>query len=176
VSVNNVAGSINIKTKLSISQLKHPSSTFCQYLNKEIVHINSAQLGVEEGVTVGWCWNSHSALGYRDEMKSRLKLMMGKAHEDTSYALFPKNIRYIRKSDGAMLSTTGIALRIAKRPDVSEQLFREELAQQWSNLSTKNGGSLASKFFIPFGKESTLVDSEMTHIIEQQNLYLQTTK
>jgi hypothetical protein len=35
---------------------------------------------------------------------------------------------------------------------------------------------LASKFFIPFGKESTLGDSEMTHIIEQQNLYLQTTK
>jgi hypothetical protein len=29
-----------------------------------------------------------------------------------------------------------------------------------------------SKFFIPFGKEST----EMTHIIEQQHLYFQTTK
>jgi hypothetical protein len=91
------------------------------------VHINSAQLGVEEGVTMGWCWKYHPALGYRDEMKSRLKLMMGKAHEDTSYALFPKNIRYIRKSDGAKLSTTGIALRIAKGPGVSEQLFREEL-------------------------------------------------
>jgi hypothetical protein len=101
---------------------------------------------------------------------------MGKAHEDTSYALFPKNIRYIRKSDGAKLSTTGIALRITKRPGVSDQLFREELAQRWSNLSTKNGGSLASNFLIPFGKKSTLEDSEMTHIIEQQNLYLQTTK
>jgi hypothetical protein len=56
------------------------------------------------------------------------------------------------------------------------QLFREELAQRWSNLSTKKGGSLASKSFIPLGKESTLGDSEMTHIIEQQNLYLQTTK
>jgi hypothetical protein len=176
VSVNNIAGSIKIQTKFSISQLKHPSSTFRQYLNKERVHINSAQLGVEEGVTMGWCWKSHPAFGYRDEMKSRLKLMMGKAHEDTSYALFPKNIRYIRKSDGAKLSTTGIALRIAKRPGVSEQLFREELAQWWSNLSTKNGGSLASKFFILFGKESTLGDSEMTHIIKQQNLYLRTTK
>jgi hypothetical protein len=176
VSVNNVAGSIKIQIHFSISKLKHPSSTFQQYLNKEILHINSAQLGVEEGITMGWCWKSHPAFGYRDEMKSRLKLMMGKAHEDTSYALFPKNIRYIRKSDGAKLSTTGIALRIAKRPGVSEQLFREELAQRWSNLSTKNGGSLASKFFIPFGKESTLGDSEMTHIIEQQNLYLQTTK
>jgi hypothetical protein len=172
VSVNNVAGSIKIQTKFSISQLKHLSSTFRQYLNKEIVHINSAQLGVEEGVTMGWCWKSHPAFGYRDEMKYRLKPMMGKAHEDTSYTLFPKNIRYIRKSDGATLSTTGIALRIAKRPGVSEQLFREELAHRWSNLSIKNGGSLASKFFIPFGKESTLGDSEMTHIIEQQNLYL----
>jgi hypothetical protein len=140
------------------------------------VHINSAQLGVEEGVTMGWCWKSHPAFGYRDEMKSCLNLMMGKAHEDTSYSLFPKNIRYVRKSDGAKLSTTGIALRTAKRPGVSEQLFREELAQQWINLSTKNGGSLARKLFIPFGKESTLGDSEMTHIIEQQNLYLQTTK
>jgi hypothetical protein len=140
------------------------------------VHINSAQLGVEEGVTMGWCWKFHPPFGYRDEMKSRLKLMMGKAHEDTSYALFPKNIRYIHKSDGAKLSTTGIALRIAKRPGVSEQLFREELAQRWSNLFTKIRGSLASKLFIPFGKESTLGDSEMTHIIEQQNLYLRTTK
>jgi hypothetical protein len=78
--------------------------------------------------------------------------MMDKEHEDTSYALFPKNIRYVRKSDGAKLSTTGIALRIAKRPDVSEQLFREELAQRWSNLTIKNGGSLARKFFITFGK------------------------
>jgi hypothetical protein len=90
--------------------------------------------------------------------------------------LFTNNIRYIRKSDWAKLSTTGIALRIAKRPGVSEQLFREELAQRWSTLSIKNGGSLASKFFIPFGKESTLGYSEMTHIIEQQNLYLRTTK
>jgi hypothetical protein len=176
VSVNNVSDSIRIQTKFSISQLKHPSSTFRQYLNKERVHINSAQLGVEEGVTMGWCWKFNPSFGYRDEMKSRLKLMMGKSHEDTSYALFPKNIRYIRKSDGAKLSTTGIALRIAKRPGVSEQLFREELAQRWSKLSTKNGGSLASKFFLPFGKESTLGDSEMTHIIEHQNLYLQTTK
>jgi hypothetical protein len=125
---------------------------------------------------MGWCWKSNPAFGYRDEMKSSLKLMMGKSHEDTSYAFFPKNIRYICKSDGEKLSTTGIALRIAKRPGVSEQFFREELAHRWSSLSTKNGGSLASKFFIPFGKESTLGDSEMTHIIEQQNLYLQTTK
>jgi hypothetical protein len=156
--------------------LKQPSSTFRQYLNKERVHINSAQLGVEEGVTMGLCWKSHPAFGYRDEMKSRLKLMMGKAHKDTSYVLFPKNIRYIHKCDCAKLSTTGIALRIAKRPGVSEQLFLEELAKRWSNLSTKNGGSLASKLFIPFGKESTLGESEMTHIIEHQNLYLRTTK
>jgi hypothetical protein len=176
VPVNNIAGSIKIQTKFSISQLKHPSSFFRQYLNKERVHINSVQLRVEEGVTMGWCWKSHPAFGYRDEMKSRLKLMIGKAQEDTSYALFPENIRYVRKSDGAKLITTGIALRIAKRPGVSEQLFSEELAQRRSYLSTKNGGSLASKFFIPFAKESTLGDSEMTHIIEEQNLYFQTTK
>jgi hypothetical protein len=125
VSANNIASSIKIQTKFSISQLKHLPSTFHQYLNKERVHINSAQLGVEVGVTMGWWWKSHPAFRYRDEMKSCLKLMMGKAHEDTSYALFTKNIRYIPKSDGAKLSTAGIALRIAKRPGVSEQLFRE---------------------------------------------------
>jgi hypothetical protein len=114
VSVNNVDGSIKIQTKFSISQLKHPSSTFRQYLNKERVHINSAQLGVEEGVTMGWCWKSHPAFRYRDDMKSHLKIIMGKANEDTSYALFPKNTRYICKSDWEKLSTTGIALWIAK--------------------------------------------------------------
>jgi hypothetical protein len=61
-------------------------------MNKERVHINSAQLGVDEGVTMGWCWKSHPAFGYRDEMKYHLKLMMGKEHEDTSYAWSPKNI------------------------------------------------------------------------------------
>jgi hypothetical protein len=106
VSVNNVAGGINIQTKCLISQLKHPSSTFRQYLSKERVHINSAQLGVEECVTMGWCWKSNPAFRCCDDMKSRLKLMMGKAHEDTSYALFPKNIRYVNKSYGAKLSTT----------------------------------------------------------------------
>jgi hypothetical protein len=51
--------------------------------------INSAHLGVEEGVTVGWCWKSHPDFGYRDEMKSRLKLIMGKAHEDICILCFP---------------------------------------------------------------------------------------
>jgi hypothetical protein len=106
VSINNVAGSIKIQTKFSFSQFQHPSSTFRQYLNKERVHINSAQLGVKEGVTMGWCWKWHPAFGYRDEMKSCVKLMMGKEHEDTLYALFPKNIRHVHKSDGAKLSTT----------------------------------------------------------------------
>jgi hypothetical protein len=106
VAVKNVAGSIKIQTKFSISQLKHPSSTFRQYLNQERFHINSAQLGVEEGVTMGWCWKSHPTFGYRDEITSHLKLMMGKEHEDIAYALFPKNIRYVRKSDGVKLITT----------------------------------------------------------------------
>jgi hypothetical protein len=51
-----------------------------------------------------------------------------------------------------------------------------ELAERWNNITIKGGGSLAHKFGIPFGKESTLGDAEMTHIIEQHNLYIQTTK
>jgi hypothetical protein len=72
---------------------------------------------------------------------------------------FLKNILCVRKSDGAKMSTTGIFLRIAKRPGVSEQAFHKKLAECWSNLTIKSGGSLASKFFIPFGKESTPGDS-----------------
>jgi hypothetical protein len=106
VAVNNVAGNIKIQTKFSISQFKHPSSTFHQYLNQERVQINSAQIGVEEGVAMGWCWKSHPSFGYRDEMKPRLKLMMGKEHWDIAYVLFPKNIRYVHTSDGAKLRTT----------------------------------------------------------------------
>jgi hypothetical protein len=140
VAVNTVSGSIKIQTKFSISQLKHPSSSFHQYLNQERVHINSAHLGVEEGVTFGWCWKSHPAFGYSDEMKSHLKLMMGKEHEDITYVLFPKNIRYFCKSDGDKLNITGIALWIVKRPGVSEQAFREELTERWSNLTIKSGG------------------------------------
>jgi hypothetical protein len=40
VAVNNVAGSIKIQTKFSISQLKDPSSSLPQYLNQERVHIH----------------------------------------------------------------------------------------------------------------------------------------
>jgi hypothetical protein len=89
VMVNNVAGSIKIQTKFSIPQLKHPSSSpsFHKYLIQERVYINSAQLGVEEAVTLVWCRNLHPAFGYHGEMNARLKLMMGKEHEDTVYTL-----------------------------------------------------------------------------------------
>jgi hypothetical protein len=73
VAVNNVAGSIKIQTKFSISELKHPSSSFRQYLNQERVHINIGQLGVEEGVTMRWCWKSHPACGLPDFTKSNLE-------------------------------------------------------------------------------------------------------
>jgi hypothetical protein len=89
---------------------------------------------------------------------------------------FLKNICDVRKSEGGKLSTTGIALRIMNQPGVSEQAFRKELAERCINLTIISGGSLASKFFIPFGKEYTLWDSGLTHIIEQQNLYLHNTK
>jgi hypothetical protein len=111
VSVNNFAGSIKIQTKFSISQLKRPSSTCRQYLNKERVQINSAQLGVEEGVTMGWCCKSHLAFEYRDEMKYRLKLIMGKDHEDTAYVLFPRLYIWDQLNLGSINSMANKALR-----------------------------------------------------------------
>jgi hypothetical protein len=84
---------------------------------------------------------------------------MGKEHEDTFYALLPKIIRYVCKTDEDKLSTTGITLRITKRPGVSEQTLQEEFAQRWIILNTKSVGSLASNLLTPFGEESTFGDA-----------------
>jgi hypothetical protein len=49
---NNVAGKIKIGTALSIMQLKNQSGTFLTYLKRKGVHINNAQLGMVETVTL----------------------------------------------------------------------------------------------------------------------------
>jgi hypothetical protein len=51
---NNVAGKMKIVTALSIMQLKNQSGIFSTYLKRKGVHINYAQLGMVEIVTLGW--------------------------------------------------------------------------------------------------------------------------
>jgi hypothetical protein len=51
---NNVAGKMKIVTALSMMQLKNQSGNFLTYLKRKGVHINYAQLGMVETVTLGW--------------------------------------------------------------------------------------------------------------------------
>jgi hypothetical protein len=74
----NVSGKMKIVTKLSLVQLKLTPGSFLTYLRRRGVHMNYAQLGVFDTVTLGWMAGAHPSFGYRDEMKERLsKLMKG---------------------------------------------------------------------------------------------------
>jgi hypothetical protein len=42
-----------IMTSMDIGKLKHAGSAFRMYLQAKRVYINKAQLGIEEGVTLG---------------------------------------------------------------------------------------------------------------------------
>jgi hypothetical protein len=44
--------------------MKIATSTFKQYLIKDRVHINNAQLGPEEAVVLGWIPGDHPALSF----------------------------------------------------------------------------------------------------------------
>jgi hypothetical protein len=50
---NNVTGEMKIQSSSTIAQLKQATSTFKEYLLKDRVHINNAQLGPEEAVVLG---------------------------------------------------------------------------------------------------------------------------
>jgi hypothetical protein len=61
---NNVLGEMKIQSSSTIAQLKHATSTFKEYLLKDWVHINNAQLGLEEAVVLGWISGSHPAFSF----------------------------------------------------------------------------------------------------------------
>jgi hypothetical protein len=151
------------------------------------VYINKAQLGEEEGITLGWILKSHPAFCFRDDMKDALcnmmgetfknvHCMMGETFKNVHYALFPKNIKYKRIKDGEKMSNNGITLQVTKTPGITSADFRAEMAEKWQKLTAKNGGTLFGKTFIPFGKEGDIGDEVMTNIIQQQNNFLRSTK
>jgi hypothetical protein len=66
---NIINGKLRIRTSQGLEQLKSGSSKFQFYLEQQRVYLNKAQLGEEDGITLGWILKSHPAFCYRDDMK-----------------------------------------------------------------------------------------------------------
>jgi hypothetical protein len=176
VKFNNVNGKLRIGASKDIGQLKRERSKFRVYLENQRVYINKAQLGEEEGITLGWILKAHPAFCFLDDMEDALCSMMGETFKNVHYALFPRTIKYKRSKDGAKMSTNGITLQVTNTPGIKAADFRAEMAEKWQKLTAKNGGTLFGKTFIPFGKEGDIGDEVMTNIIQQQNKFLRSTK
>jgi hypothetical protein len=69
VKFNNINGKLRIHTPHDIGQLRRGRSKFRLYPENQRVYINKAQLGEEDGITLGWTLKAHSAFCYRDDMK-----------------------------------------------------------------------------------------------------------
>jgi hypothetical protein len=173
---NNVTGKMKIQSASMIAQLKHATSTFKEYLIKDRVHINNAQLGPEEAVVLGWIPGSHPAFSFRDNMREAIKNQMPIEYANLEWALFPKTIYYTRASDGVRLSTSGVSLQVTKQAAGQVDSTREDIAKMWQKVSLHKGGPLVGKHFVPFGKTGDMGDSITTQIIHRQNAMLKSTK
>jgi hypothetical protein len=154
--------------------MKHATSTFKQYLIKDRVHINNAQLGPEEAVVLGWIPGSHPAFSFRYNMREAIKDQIPIANVE--WALFPKTIYYTRASDGVKLSTSGVSLQATKQAAGQVDFTREDIAKMWQKVSPLKGGPLVGKHFVPFGKSGDMGDSITTQIIHRHNAMLKSTK
>jgi hypothetical protein len=74
------------------------------------------------------------------------------------------------------MSTNGITLQVTKTPGITAANLRAEMVEKWQKLTSKNGGTLFGKTFIPFGKEGGIGDQVMTNIIQKQNIFIHSTK
>jgi hypothetical protein len=93
VKLNTVNGELRIRASKDIGQFKRGRSKFPVYLENQTVYINTAQLGEEEGITLGWILKAHPEFCFRDDIKEALYNMTGEAFKCFQYALFPKNIK-----------------------------------------------------------------------------------
>jgi hypothetical protein len=169
---NNVSGKTRIQLTSTTKQMKHATSSFKQYLIKDRVHINNAQLGPEEAVVLGWIPGSHPVFSFRDSMREAIKDQMPIEYANVEWALFPKAIYYTRASDGVKLSTPGVSLQVTKQAAVQVDSTREDIAKMWQKVSPLRGGPLVGKHFVPFGKSGDMGDSITTQIIHRQNAML----
>jgi hypothetical protein len=173
---NNVTGKMKIQSMSTIAQMKHATSTFKEYLMKDRVHINNAQLGPEEAVVLGWILDSHPEFSFRDNMREAIKNQIPIEYANVEWALFPKTIYYTRVSDGVKLSTLGVSLQVSKQAAGQVDSTREDIAKMWQKVSLNKGGPLVGKRFVPFGKSGDMGDSITTQIIHRQNAMLKSTK
>jgi hypothetical protein len=173
---NNVSRKMRIQSTSTIAQMKHAMSSFKQYLIKDRVHINNAQLGPEEAVVLGWIPGSHPAFSFRDSMRQAIKDQMPIEYANVEWALFPKTIYYTRASDGVKLSTSGVSLQVTKQAAGQVDSTREDIAKMWQKVPPLRGGPLVGKNFVPFGKSGDMGDSITTQIIHRQNEMLKSTK
>jgi hypothetical protein len=139
------------------------------------VHINYAQLGIFDTVTLGWMDGSHPSYSYRDEMKDRMAKLMAGEHKIVQYELFPRAFHYINDKHKC-LSTRGVAMQIMKNDDVSPAQFREDMVKKWQRIEESSGNPLASQYFVPIGRGADLFTTAMTKIFHGQNHFLRSTK
>jgi hypothetical protein len=173
---NNVSGKMRIQSTITIAQMKHATSTFKQYLIKDWVNINNAQLGPEEAMVLGWIPGSHPAFSFLDSMCEAIKDQMPIEYANVEWALFPKTIYYTRASDGVKLSTSGVSLQVTTQAAGQVDSTRDDIAKMWQNFSPLRGGPLVGKHSVPFRKSGDMGDSITTQIIHRQNSMLKSTK
>jgi hypothetical protein len=168
-------GKTKIVTALSMMQLKNQSGTFLTYLKRKGVHINYAQLGMVETVTIGWIGQAHPSFGYRDETKERISKLMKSEYPNMQYALFPRAFHYVTDKNVKM-TAQGIALQIMKHDDVPVAKFGEELVRKWQNLDKESGNPLGTQYLVPVGRGANLGSEVMRNLFLRQNQFLRNTK
>jgi hypothetical protein len=172
---NNVAGKMKIVTALSMMQLKNQSGTFLTFLKRKGVHINYAQLGMVETVTLGWNGQAHPSFGCRDETKERTSKLMKSKYSNMQYALFPGAFHYVTDKNVKM-TTRGVALQIMKHNDLPVAKFREELAGEWKKLDEESGNPLGTQYLVPVGRGANLGSEVMRNLFLRQNHFLRNNK
>jgi hypothetical protein len=82
IKFNNINGSMRIRTSMDIIKLRQAGSAFRMNLQTKRVYINKAQLGTEEGVTLGWMHQAHLAFCFREDIKEWIRELMGDEHKE----------------------------------------------------------------------------------------------
>jgi hypothetical protein len=172
---NNVSGKIKIVTKLSLVHLKLTSGTLLTYLRRRGLHMNYAQLGVFDTVTLGWVTVAHPSYSYRDEMKERLGKLMTGEHKILQYALFPRSFHYVTDKNKRP-TTRGITIQIMKNDNISPAKFREDMVQQWQRIEEESGNPFGGQYFFPVVRGADIGTNAMNNIFHKQNQFLRTTK
>jgi hypothetical protein len=145
VKANSVNDKIRIRAYMALGALKKQKYPFCNYVDDNHVYINNAQLGDEEGMTIGWLFKAHPAFGFREDTKERFNSMMDEEIKNMKYAILPNIIKYKRTKNGGTMTTTGMTLHVAKVVGIYATEFCANMAEKWQNLTAKTGGNLYDK-------------------------------